>query len=67
MIIHIESCKKLSAENFHELIQFFLPNIYFQVTVITSNDGRTTKRFEYDYALKCQTLQWKCQIALDNT
>ena len=28
-----------------------------------TNDDRTSKHYEYDYAKKCQTLLWKCQIS----
>ena len=45
----------------------FFGKFIFQVTVNNTNDGRTSKHSEYDYAKKWQTFQWKCQIAADNT
>ena len=41
--------------------QFF---VYFAAFCL---DGRTSKHAEYNYATKCQTFAWKCQISLDNT
>ena len=32
-----------------------------------THDGRTSKHTEYRYVKKCQTFQWKCQIASGNT
>ena len=32
-----------------------------------TNIGRTSKHFEYDYAKKCQTFLWNCQIVPGNT
>ena len=45
---------------FHKSI---LPNSFFQVTVKNTNDGRTSKHSEYDYAKKCQTFLWKWQLS----
>ena len=36
---------------------------FFQFTINNTNDGRTSKHFEYDYANKCQTFLWNCQIS----
>ena len=54
---------KKKVESVHELIPFFA-KLIFQVY---TNDGRTSKRSEYDYAKECQNFQWKCQIASGNT
>ena len=32
-----------------------------------TNDVRTSKHSEYDYARKCQTLLWKCRTSAGNT
>ena len=38
-----------------------------KVTVNNTDDDRTSKRSEYGYANKCQTFQWRCQNATENT
>ena len=54
------------AQNY-ELIPFFFLINFLRVTVNNTNDIRTPKRSEHEYAEKCQTSQWKCPVASGNT
>ena len=58
MSIVVRKCSRVNS--------FVLPNEFFQVTVNTNNVP-TSKHSEYDYAQKCQTFLWKCQILPGNT
>ena len=59
--MHVEGWEKMFTSEFH----FFAKSV-FVVAVKNTNDGRTSKRSDYEYAKKCQSFQGKCEIVHGN-